>query len=72
MRPQLQQASACSNLYKVSVVFFMDESDAKNRGLTFRISLANPVVKTVNSEPCTVLTLPALTSAAITLPATTW
>jgi len=31
-----------------------------------------PLVETVISEPCTVLTLPALTSAAITLPGTTW
>ena len=31
-----------------------------------------PVVATVISDPWTVLTLPALTSAAMTLPATTW
>src|SRR5574343_508694 len=31
-----------------------------------------PLVPMVSSLPCTVLTLPALTSAAMTLPGTTW
>jgi hypothetical protein len=35
-------------------------------------TITPPIVETVNSEPWTVFTLPALTSAAITLPGTTW
>lgn len=36
------------------------------------LTVTPPVVARVSSPPCTVLTLPALTSLAITLPLTTW
>ena len=40
---------------------------------TLALSTITPlVVDTVSALPCTVLTMPALTSAAITLPGTTW
>jgi len=35
-------------------------------------TITPPVVPTVNSLPCTVFTLPAFTSLAITVPGTTW
>lgn len=57
----------------VSMTWMTPLSAAMSAFTTFALSTVTPpVVPNVNSPPCTVFTLPAVTSLAITLPGTTW
>jgi hypothetical protein len=77
--PALPGPSGCLNVpaYLGSTTLSMTWITPLSATMSVAVTLAPstitpPAVATVSSEPCTVLTLPAFTSLAITLPATTW
>jgi hypothetical protein len=77
--PALAGPSGCLNVpaYLGSMTLSMTWITPLSATMSVAVTLAPstitpPAVATVSSEPCTVLTLPAFTSLAITLPATTW